>query len=352
MYRASFPDDAPRGWRTASSPSPAAAVGRHRTPHDDAPVYDPLLWRTTDNAYISTLATRILTHPPPAATPRFGQADRHRPTKPPFEKFLSSSWTQSPKEAAASRLSMFHAVYDRRPTTWIGRVLQFISARVFHRWHEQLHPTDVTALSTKDLIQLMQLALAAGEVERSAMLARELSRRKLALHMQALPAMPSNKDGTAAGFGAHGYTVPPPPVPPLTQPLSSADYEGFYPHREPPQQQQQQGAGQWNDYMKRSPGPATWCSPPRSDYGVPSNQEYSKTSRPVSVERTAPWRSEASRPSPSPAPAVSSPNMSAPSQSTSDISVSSLRMSEGGSAWRNHSRWSGQWISTPLQTPY
>lgn len=354
MYRPSFSEEAAPTWGAASSPSPAAAVGRHRTPCDDAPAYDPLLWKDTDNSYISTLATHVMTHQPPT-TPGFGPVSGGKPAKPPLQAFLSSSWAQSPEEEAAARLSKFHAVYDRKPTTWLGRVLQFVSAKLFPRWHEQLRPADVEALPTRDLIHLMQLALAAGEIDRSAMLARELSRRKLALHMQAFPARDPNigsgnggGGGRETGVRVERAAAPPSPASPLPQPASAADYDGFLPRRESPQMQPQRPVRSWADSLGVPSGRAPSWSPPRRELSAHSTRDYSADGMPISVERTAPWGGEAVHQSSSQPSAMAPEASAATSSYTNDIGLSSLRGSETGSRWPSESRWSGQWPLSPL----
>ncbi|KPI89448.1 hypothetical protein ABL78_1412 [Leptomonas seymouri] len=338
MYSPTFGRDATQAWGAASSPSPAAAVDRFRSPRDDAPVYDPLLWKGTDNSYISTLASHVMTHQPLPA-PGFGSAGQGKPAASSLDKFLTSSWAQSPEEEAAERLSRFHADYNFKPTTLVGRVMQFISSTIFPWWHEGVKPTDVGALSTNELIHLMQLALAAGEVERSAMLARELSRRKLALQMQALP----TNLGSLAGFEVQGNrpVAPPPPASPTPQPVGAADYGGFVPRRE-----QQQPWSRLSESLGVSPGRAALWTQQRSDYSALLNRDYANASRSISVNRTAPGDGDA--PHRQQMPSVSA----ATSQCMSDVSVSSLRGSEGDSTWLSGSRWSGRWAPPSFSGPY
>ncbi|KPA85306.1 hypothetical protein ABB37_01640 [Leptomonas pyrrhocoris] len=339
MYSPPFADGATQAWGPASSPSPAAAVGRHRTPRDDAPAYDPLLWQRTDNAYISTLAAHVMTHQPPPA-PGCGPAERGKPTKLSLQKFLSSSWAQSPEEEAAARLSKFHGVYNRVPMTMIGRLLQFVSAKLFPWWHEGVSPTDVASLSTNELIHLMQLALAAGEVERSAMLARELSRRKLALQMHAFPTrLPGETDFDVRSVRS---AAPPAPASPLPQPVGAADDRGFLPRHE---QRQQQESG-WRINHGVTPVRATSWSQQRGDYGAYLHQDDVKVSGPIGAERTASWGGGTAQRPPSPSPTRLSVSTET-SQYVSDVGVSSLRGSAGDSVWRNDSRWGSQWGPSP-----
>lgn len=353
MFSTAYRDEPQQAWGAATSPSPAAAVGRHRTPRDDAPTYDPLLWKGTDNAYITSLAAYTMTHQPPTAS---------APAKPPLQKFLASSWNSTPEEEAAARLSKFHAVYDRRPSTVLGRLLQFLSSRFFPRWHEGVQPADVMALPTSDLIQLMQLALAAGEADRSAMLARELSRRKLALQMEAVPS--SSAAASQGGDSRRGSVfrdASPPlhhhhhqqqsPASPLPRPVGLSGYSAVLP---PSRQQQQQQAptpspqaNPWVPQAADEAGRASWSATPPMTRNAYTTGDYARASRPVSVERTALWDEEAvPRP-----PSQASTEQGAPSFG-SDLNLSSVHASETHSPWLSSPRWSTPWATSGPQTPF
>lgn len=397
MYSPAYAEDAPRSYGAAASPSPAAAVGRHRTPRDDAPAFDPLLWKNTDNSYIATLATHAMMHQP-APAPSYAPATAsQKSAKPPLKSFLSSSWAQPPGEAAAARLSRFHNVYNRRPTSWVGRVLQYISATFFSRWHEEVRPEDVAALSTTDLIHLMQLALAAGEVDRSAMLARELSRRKLALQMQPYSA---NRSDPITSTGAARETwpsAPPPPASPLPQPVSATRYTNdgaFLPRREqphPPPMPPPQPTGPFSSLYDLPPNrDAPWSQQQKSDYPAqplprpspppppppqprpvyepqhhyhqqpqpqpqrPMRETSERRSRPVSVERTSAWTGEESRSQPP--HALQTPVMHTRGTEAvefgSDIDLSSVRASGSGPARRSDMSWSDNWVPARFQSPF
>ncbi|GET90085.1 hypothetical protein, conserved [Leishmania tarentolae] len=173
----------------AASPVPRSTPARqYRKPKDDAPAYDPLLWSNTDTSYIATLATHTMKYHPPCTAQQGGLQQRGTSvSKPPLKVFLSSSWKAAPQEGTVPQHSKFHSVYHRGPTTWTGRLLRFFAPQLYARWQGNVSAADVRQLSTKELISLMQLALSAGEVDQSAMLARELSRRKLALQMELFP---------------------------------------------------------------------------------------------------------------------------------------------------------------------
>ncbi|KAG5474405.1 hypothetical protein LSCM1_03187 [Leishmania martiniquensis] len=210
VYASQCHENSPPRWARSVVASPAAMstpAQQHRKPKDDAPEYDPLLWSNTDTSYIATLATHAMTYQP-ASTPQQG-GPLHRGSaalRPPSEAFLSSSWNATPQEGTVTRHPKFHSVYHGGPTTWLGRLLQFAAPRLYARWQGNVSSADVRQLSTKELISLMQLALSAGEVDQSAMLARELSRRKLALQLEVFPQQPS----AAAAEGAM-HSIPSPP---------------------------------------------------------------------------------------------------------------------------------------------
>lgn len=340
MFSPTFSENPKHAWGTAASPSPAAALGGHRTPRDDAPVYDPLLWKDTDNAYISTLAAHLMTHQTPAP-PSFSPVKSSQATKPSLNKFLSSSWNASPAEDAAERLSKFHAVYSRRPTTMIGRLLQYVSCRLFPRWHEDIRLGDVMALSTRELIDLMQLALAAGEMDQSAMLARELSRRKLALQMQTFPSASTSVGSVEANTYAVKAGIPQgTSASPVPQPVTGVSHEGFLPpHR--PQQQPSPTINPWSERAGASSAQPSW-SPPQIDRTVYTNGNYVGVSRPTSVDRTTLRNEESVFRPPSRSFALPSGGAGA-SPYMSEIGLSSLRGSEGGSQLQGNPRWSGQW---------
>ncbi|KAG5498325.1 hypothetical protein JIQ42_03131 [Leishmania sp. Namibia] len=211
VYAPKRQGNSPPRWACGGAASPApmsTPAQQHRTPKDDAPEYDPLLWSNTDNSYIATLATHAMTYQPPS-TSQQGEL-RQRGTaapRPPLEAFLSSSWKTTPQEGAVARHpTKFHSVYHRGPTTWPGRLLQFVAPQLYARWQGNVSTADVRQLSTKELISLMQLALSAGEVDQSATLARELSRRKLALQMEPFP-----QQTVAPGAEGATHRIPSPP---------------------------------------------------------------------------------------------------------------------------------------------
>ncbi|CAJ1028815.1 hypothetical protein, conserved [Leishmania lindenbergi] len=222
VYAPKYSGKSPPRWERggAASPAPMGAPGQlYRKPKDDAPEYDPLLWSNTDTSYIATLATHAMKYQPPSTSQQGGLRQRGATaSKPPLESFLSSSWNTTPQEGAPARPHKFHSVYHRGPTTWPGRLLQFLAPQLYARWQGNVSAPDVRQLSTKELISLMQLALSAGEVDQSAMLARELSRRKLALQMEVSPQQ-------AAEHGAVGsmHRSPAPPNP-YSSPTRSTPY--------------------------------------------------------------------------------------------------------------------------------
>ncbi|CBZ28532.1 conserved hypothetical protein [Leishmania mexicana MHOM/GT/2001/U1103] len=228
MYAPKYNGKSPQQWERASAASPAPMsmpAQQYRTPKDDAPEYDPLLWSNTDTSYIATLTTHAMKYQAPSTSQHGGLRQRGTATsKPPFTVFLSSSWRTTPQEGATTQHPKFHSVYHRGPTTWPGRLLRFFAPQLYARWQGNVSAADVRQLSTKELINLMQLALSAGEVDQSAMLARELSHRKLTLQMKLSP-----QQAAAPGAEAmmHGSPSPPnsysSPTRPTPYPLASAD---------------------------------------------------------------------------------------------------------------------------------
>ncbi|CAC9503738.1 hypothetical protein conserved [Leishmania donovani] len=227
MYAPKYNGKSPQQWErgSAASPAPMSTPAQpYRTPKDDAPEHDPLLWSNTDTSYIATLETHAMKYQPPSTSQQVGLQRRGTAaSKPPLKVFLSSSWRATPQEGAATQHPKFHSVYHCGPTTWPGRLLRFFAPQLYARWQGNVSAADVRQLSTKELISLMQLALSAGEVDQSAMLARELSRRKLALQMKLPP-----QQAVAPGAEAMIHGSPSPPNPdssptcPTPHPLASA----------------------------------------------------------------------------------------------------------------------------------
>lgn len=245
-YRPHPPREQPRA-RTAAAAT-AAPASYFRSPKDDAPEYDPTLWSVPDNSYISTLRAHLLTQQQqpdqqPASGTHSAAAASARP-----ETFLTSSWrgTQKPLTAAelAERRGLFHVLGRSGPVNMLCGCISWMCPTLYARWYPELTVGDVHALPAQELARLMQLSLAAGEVEQSAMLARELSRRKLALQMELFPSRAEMPAHTAeeeeerrrafnyAGTAPRGSeTAPPPPQGSAASSGLHLRAEGFSPAR-------------------------------------------------------------------------------------------------------------------------
>ncbi|KAG5500490.1 hypothetical protein JKF63_03584 [Porcisia hertigi] len=211
-----------RGAVTSQAPV-SMPTQQWRKPKDDAPEYDPQMWSNTDTSYISTLATHAMTYQHPSTSEQPGL--RHRGTA----AFLSSSWKTTPQDNCAPPHSRFHSVQHRGPTTCFGSLIRWLLPGLYARWQGNVSPADVRRLSTKELISLMQLALSAGEVDQSAMLARELSSRKLTLQMSSFPkeSVPPAAEEMVRGV-PNPLNLRTPPTFPPPYPLASAggDFNG------------------------------------------------------------------------------------------------------------------------------
>ncbi|KAK7194787.1 hypothetical protein NESM_000399000 [Novymonas esmeraldas] len=281
--------------RSTGAPAP-----RYRTPKDDAPAYDPLLWRESDTSYLASLRTYAMTHSPPPAR---ATATRHggppqRP--PPPESFVSSSWTAAQPHGGdeAARLSRFHSVRLDAPTSWLGRLFRFMAPGLYARYQGNVTAEDVRQLPTAELIRLMQLALSAGEVDQSAMLARELSRRKLALQMSVCP---NPAEAAQSAPATHGGVAPPP---------SAGAYVG-------------RGAepGAYDEAVSRPP----FTSTPASETGDHTDASHRSV--------LSPWASELTG-----APSFGH-TLAPTARSTAEARPSASYEVAGGSAWGRHPRW-------------
>jgi len=224
-----------------------------RRPCDDAPAYDPTVWEGQDTAFITRLTPHVMeeanlrSHADAAA----GGVS--------LDDFLVSSGLVAPlrdarEEASAARLSRFHASKHSRATSLAGRIFQYWFPRVYARWQQNLTQHDLQDFSAEQLVSLMQLALRAGEMERSSMLAREISRRKMAVHLETgSSASPSaaaaqragslrssggggSEQGWYMGRGAEGHPSPSPMFP-SQLPENAEDGRSFLPTRTPPRRE-------------------------------------------------------------------------------------------------------------------
>lgn len=73
---------------------------------------------------------------------------------------------------------------------------------MFARRQTSLSPEELRRLSSIELMMLMQLAMAAGEMEQSGALAREISRRKLTVQLRSTDAAQEWDNRQAMGGGS------------------------------------------------------------------------------------------------------------------------------------------------------
>ncbi|ESL10220.1 hypothetical protein TRSC58_02050 [Trypanosoma rangeli SC58] len=131
-----------------------------RSPKLDAPPYDPSLWEGKDCAFITTLRDVY-----------------HRQER--MERQLQME-TSAFGEAALPVSAASHTQLTTRPSTWWGKLLDSLFPRYYAR--QALANLGLGQLSNDELVNRMHFALQAGDTDISALIAKELARRRACLY--------------------------------------------------------------------------------------------------------------------------------------------------------------------------
>lgn len=186
-----------------------------RTPGDDAPAFSPAYWRDQDVSYISHLAQQ--NYPARAAAkvrqergggvlgedllfPSSASAStgtgtgstssavaknaRSRRRRSFFWGLWELIWPSVPS-LPSDKYASFHTIPHYTPHSFLDTVLAFFHLGDFRNRQGNLTAADLKRVSTEELLALMQVALSAGERERSSFIARELSSRRVAVDFSA-----------------------------------------------------------------------------------------------------------------------------------------------------------------------
>lgn len=208
-----------------------------RVPADDAPSFSPVYWRDHDVSYISGISQKGLLSRAARArqgAPSYGErasddllfpSSAVRGTREPGAAAAASGadhckrrgllrslrqwiWPSSPP-LSSDQFASFHIVSPYAPQSFLEKVLAFLHLVDTGSQQSRRTLSDIRKLSTSELLSLMQLALSAGERERSSFIARELSSRRVAVSIapqQQQPLPPPVGDGV-------GRAVPASPLP-------------------------------------------------------------------------------------------------------------------------------------------
>lgn len=151
-----------------------------RAPRDDAPSCNPLCWED-DPCYVTRLAKHLRQKQPP---PERRRSD-------PLDGAAAAATSFYPSE----RYAAFHALPPRTAPRGVvrlyRRLMHYLWPSYFPPSPADLCPKDLASLTADELLTLMQLALAAGEKDRSGLIAKELSRRRVTVAFQPHGAPPA-----------------------------------------------------------------------------------------------------------------------------------------------------------------